>query len=60
MKKRRGFVVAILLLLGLLFAYRFFNEPSEVRDLRRQETVQTEKGHQEYYFKLLNEEEQRG
>lgn len=35
-------------------------EPGEVRALRRQETILTEEGHQEYYFQLLTEEEQRG
>lgn len=39
----------------------FFNmEPREVTELRRQEVPQTDEGHQEYYFKLLDEEEQRG
>lgn len=40
---------------------RFFNmEPREVAELRKQEIPQTDEGHQEYYFKLLDEEEQRG
>ena len=38
----------------------FSDEPEEVRTLREQELVLSEEGHQEYYFKLLNEEEQRG
>ena len=33
-------------------------EPEEVRTLRQKETVQTDAGHQEYYFHLLDEEEQ--
>ena len=35
-------------------------EPREVAELRRQEVPQKDEGHQEYYFKLLDEEEQRG
>lgn len=35
-------------------------EPEEVTKLRKQEVAQTDEGHQEYYFKLLNEDEQRG
>lgn len=35
-------------------------EPSEVRKLREQELIMTDEGHQEYYFSLLDEEEQRG
>ena len=38
----------------------FSGEPKEIRELRRQEVAQTDTGHQEYYFGLLNEEEQRG
>ena len=34
-------------------------EPEEVRTLRQKETVQTDAGHQEYYFHLLDEEEQK-
>lgn len=34
-------------------------EPEEVEELRQMEVAQSEKGHQEYYFKQLNEEEQR-
>lgn len=34
-------------------------EPEEVEELRRMEVAQSEEGHQEYYFKQLNEEEQR-
>ncbi|MGN8631234.1 transglutaminase domain-containing protein [Blautia sp. HCP3S3_G3] len=36
------------------------SEPAEVKNLREQEVIQAEEGHQEYYFKLLTEEEQRG
>ena len=36
------------------------SEPEEVRLLREQELVLSDPGHQEYYFSLLNEEEQRG
>ena len=34
-------------------------EPEKVRTLRQKETVQTDAGHQEYYFHLLDEEEQK-
>lgn len=35
-------------------------EPKEVTELRKQDVAQTDEGHQEYYFKLLNSNEQRG
>ena len=35
-------------------------EPKEVEELRQMEVAQSEEGHQEYYFKQLTEEEQRG
>ncbi|MCI6005060.1 MAG: transglutaminase-like domain-containing protein [Blautia sp.] len=38
----------------------FSDEPGEVKALREQEVLQTDEGHQEYYFKLLNADEQRG
>ncbi len=34
-------------------------EPEEVEELRQMEVAQSEEGHQEYYLKQLNEEEQR-
>lgn len=34
-------------------------EPEEVEELRQMEVAQSEEGHQEYYFKQLNEEERR-
>ena len=34
-------------------------EPEEVVELRQMDVAQSEEGHQEYYFKQLNEEEQR-
>ena len=34
-------------------------EPEEVEELPQMEVAQSEEGHQEYYFKQLNEEEQR-
>ena len=34
-------------------------EPEEVEELRQMEVAQSEEGHQEYYFKQLNEEDQR-
>ena len=34
-------------------------EPEEVEELRQMEVAQSEEGHQEYYFKQLNEEEER-
>lgn len=68
MKKRRVSVIKKLLFLAMvLLAVRGWNlgreilqEPSEVRELRRQEIVQSDEGHQEYYFGLLSEKEQRG
>ena len=39
---------------------KILREPSEVRTLKKQEVAQTDEGHQEYYFGLLNEEEHRG
>ncbi len=38
----------------------FLGEPDEVRNLREQEVIKTDVGHQEYYFQLLEEDEQRG
>lgn len=38
----------------------FRGEPKEIQDLREQEVAKTDEGHQEYYFQLLGEEEQRG
>lgn len=35
-------------------------EPKEVTELRQKVVPQTEEGHQEYYFNLLNENEKRG
>lgn len=37
-----------------------FAGTGEVRTLKKQEVAQTDEGHQEYYFGLLNEDEQRG
>lgn len=34
-------------------------EPKEVRELRKQEVAKTDEGHQEYYFRLLNDDEKR-
>lgn len=34
-------------------------EPGEVRELRKRQVAQTDPGHQEYYFGLLDEEEKR-
>ncbi|MDO4336667.1 MAG: transglutaminase domain-containing protein [Eubacteriales bacterium] len=34
-------------------------EPKEVRELREAEVPETDEGHQEYYFKLLSDEEKR-
>ena len=39
---------------------RTLREPVEVRTLRKQQVTQSDEGHQEYYFGLLNEDEQRG
>ncbi len=35
-------------------------EPEETRELRKQEVPQTDEGHQEYYFQLLDDAEKRG
>ena len=35
----------------------FDQEPEQVKNLREQETAQTEEGHQEYYFQLLRDQE---
>lgn len=68
MKKRRVSVgKSLFLLLTVLLTIggwrlwkNAFGEPPEVRELRSQETVQSEEGHQEYYFSLLDEDEQKG
>ena len=52
--------VVVLLAGGLIIGGRALQEPGEVRTLKRQEIAQTDEGHQEYYFGLLNEDEQRG
>ena len=38
----------------------FSGEPKEVRELRKKQTASSDKGRQEYYFNLLNEEEKKG
>lgn len=52
--------VVVLLAGGLIIGGRALQEPGEVRTLKKQEVAQTDEGHQEYYFDLLNEDEQRG
>ena len=52
--------VVVLLAGGLIIGGRALQEPGEVRTLKKQEIAQTDEGHQEYYFGLLNENEQRG
>ena len=52
--------VVVLLAGGLIIGGRTLQEPGEVRTLKKQEVAQTDEGHQEYYFGLLNEDEQRG
>ena len=52
--------VGVLLAGGLIIGGRALQEPGEVRTLKKQEVAQTDEGHQEYYFGLLNEDEQRG
>ena len=52
--------VVMLLAGGLIIGGRALQEPGEVRTLKKQEVAQTDEGHQEYYFGLLNENEQRG
>ena len=53
-------IVVVLLAVAGMMAVKVLREPSEVRTLKKQETAQTDEGHQEYYFGLLNEDEQRG
>jgi len=53
-------IVVVLLAVTGMMAVKVLREPSEVRTLKKQETAQTDEGHQEYYFGLLNEDEQRG
>ena len=52
--------VVVLLAGGLIIGGRALQEPGEVRTLKKQEAEQTDEGHREYYFGLLNENEQRG
>lgn len=52
--------VVVLLAGGLIIGGRALQEPGEVRTLKKQDVAQTDEGHQEYYFGLLNEDEQRG
>ena len=54
-------VLVIVLLAGIgVTGERTLREPVEVRTLRKQQVTQSDEGHQEYYFGLLNEDEQRG
>ena len=54
-------VFVIVLLAGIgVTGERTLREPVEVRTLRKQQVTQSDEGHQEYYFGLLNEDEQRG
>ena len=57
------FVFAVLVFTGILCMSNpkglLDLEPEEVRSLRQKKTVQTDAGHQEYYFHLLDEEEQK-
>ncbi|MBS6713642.1 MAG: hypothetical protein KH296_16700 [Ruminococcus sp.] len=55
-----GVIVVALLSGAGMRAGKILREPSEVRTLKKQEVAQTDEGHQEYYFGLLNEEEHRG
>ena len=56
----RVVIVVVLLAVAGMMAGKVLREPSEVRTLKKQEVAQTDEGHQEYYFGLLNENEQRG
>lgn len=70
MKKRRFPVAKVFLLIffllivpltgGYLIGLRHPMEPAEVKKLRSQQVMQTDEGHQEYYFHLLDEDGQRG
>ena len=54
-------VLVIVLLAGIgVTGERTLREPVEVRMLRKQQVAQSDEGHQEYYFGLLNADEQRG
>ena len=64
--RKTGF--CLLILAAFFLSFIFFSgdegsllnqEPEEVRTLRQQETVQTDAGHQEYYFHLLDEEQKK-
>ena len=52
--------VVVLLAGGLIIGGRALKKQGEVRTLKKQEVAQTDEGHQEYYFGLLNKDEQRG
>lgn len=62
-KKSGLFILVIVLFAGLFFLNKEGNlpgrEPEEVRVLRQEETTQTDAGHQEYYFSLLDEKEKK-
>lgn len=67
MKRRKNPVLYFLLLVFAVFligyvagSWESLIEPSEVRLLKKRQVAQTDEGHQEYYFELLNEKEQRG
>ena len=67
MKRRKNPVLYFLLLVFAVFLIGYVAgswgsliEPSEVRLLKKRQVAQTDEGHQEDYFELLNEKEQRG
>lgn len=58
--KRKGFLLIVFLVFILAAGIYLFQEPREVRNLRKQEVAQEDEGHQEYYFQLLDDAEKRG
>lgn len=62
MKKNRFFrlICFFILLTAVAAAVSLWNmEPKEIRKLRKESVVQQDEGHQEYYFKQLNDNEKR-
>lgn len=60
MKRRRFPWILFLIPVLACVIWVLVQEPKEVRQLRKREVQQTDEGHQEYYFRLLNDKEQRG
>lgn len=60
MKKRKRLIMIVMFLVLIAAVNLLIWEPQQVKELRKKEVVQSEEGHQEYYFKLLSEDEKRG